>query len=99
MQQLFDNYISDLTKVYSNVLEEVSMLSRLMTGQLYSKDNALLKQVVRLDGEIPRLKYAYPQFDYLTDYIFESEDMFDGLNGQWLFLRKFFRNMKKGKTF
>ena len=98
MQQVFDGYIVDLTKVYSNVLEEVGMLSKLMAGQLYSKDDILLKQVVRLDSEIPKLRRAYPQFDYLTKYIFESEDMFDAIKRSMAISPEIFPQYEKEKN-
>ena len=98
MQQLFDEYISNLTRVYSNVLEEVGMLSKLMSGRLYAKDDALLKQVARLDQEIPLLKQKYPQFAYLTEYVFESEDMFDAVKRSMAISPEIFPQYEKGKN-
>ena len=98
MQQLFNDYISDLTKVYTSVLEEVGMLSKLMSGQLYAQNDGLLGQVTKLDCDIPKLKQTYPQYDYLTKYIFESEDMFDAVKRSMAISPEIFPQYEKGKN-
>ena len=78
MQQLFDEYIFHLANLYAEILEEVGTVSRVMSYQTTVRRNETpLKCVVRLDDRVELLKKNYPQFAYITQFVFQTEEMFE----------------------
>ena len=91
MQQLFNEYIFQLTKVYTEILEEVSLMSKVMSSQAMSNRNETpLGHVVRLDENVSILKKKYPQYDYITQAVFGNEEMFDNKKGNIILFPEFF---------
>ena len=98
MQQLFNDYVSRLTSVYSSILEDVDILTELMTGQRVSRNSTSLESVIKFDREIPKLECDYPQFSYLTKHIFQTEEMFDSVKRRMAISPELFPQYERGKN-
>ena len=98
MQQLFNDYMSRLTNVYSGILEDIDIYTELMTGQRASKNSVPLETVLKFDKEVPKLLGDYPQFSYLTKHIFKTEDMFDSVKRRMAISPELFPQYERGKN-